>query len=163
MRNNQINIFEIISRINDDFGNHVYIARSFPSVDVQIMGTTDVSHVKIKTYDSDNSECPVGILNITWNKKDSRPVYHVFGNSEQTTDGETTSYDTFDWTTKKLVDVIRQILATIDTDDEPNGDDDTENWESGMTPYEYWEMCVRERKGILKGINSKTVLSTPWN
>lgn len=163
MKNNHINIFEIISRINDDFGNFVFIARSFPSVDVKILGTTEVNHVKIKTYDSDNSESPVGILNITWNKKDSRPNYHVFGNSEQTTDGETTTYDQFDWNTKSLIVVIRQILATIDIDDEPNGDEDPDNWESGMTPDEYWDMCVNEHKGILKGINSKTVLWTPWN
>ena len=49
MKNNQINIFELISRINDDFGNLVYIARSFPSVDVKIVDDKDNTKVVIRS------------------------------------------------------------------------------------------------------------------
>ena len=36
MKKENINIFEIIGKINKDFGNQVYIPRSFPSVDVKL-------------------------------------------------------------------------------------------------------------------------------
>lgn len=163
MKNNQINIFELISRINDDYGNIVYIARSFPSVDVKIVDDKDNTKVVIRSYDSNNSESPVGNLTITWNDKESRPKYHLVGYTEQTSDGETTKYDDLDWKDVDLYTVIGQVVSVLSPGDEPNGDDDPENWESGMNPDEYLQDCVNKRTGIYKGINSKTVLSTPWN
>ena len=163
MKKNQINIFELISRINDDFGNLVYIPHSFPSVDVKIVDDPNNSKVIIRSYDSNNSESPVGNLIITWNDKESRPKYNLVGYTEQTSDGETTKYDDLDWKDVDLYTVISQVVSVLSPGDEPNGDEDpSECWESGMTPDDYLQKCVNERTGIYKGINSKTVLTTPW-
>lgn len=161
-KTNTINVFEIISRINDDFGNLVYSARSFPSVDVKFDGTNEIREINIETSDKSNPEAPRSELKIIWKKTDKIPNYHVYGNSLQTSDGETERFDYFDFNTSDIFKVIEQIKNSIIGDDEPTGDEDADTWESGYYPDDYFEHCRFNRKGIFQGLNAKTTLGMPW-
>lgn len=156
-KTNSINIFEIISRINDDFGNLVYVAKSFPSVDVKLESEHDKNIVTIKTYDSYYTEDnTVGVLKIEWNKKETKPVYHLIYdldvNKPNCTEIQTTDFDA----------IMSEIFETINPNDEPNEEDDPDNWESGMYPIDYYNHCFRTRTGIFEGTNSDTKLEMPW-
>lgn len=161
-KTNTINVFEIISRINDDFGNLVYIARSFPSVSVKLDGTMDISEITIETSNTSSPEAPRSELKIIWNKKNKVADYHVYGCSLQTSDGETKRYDYFDYNTSDIFKVVEQIMRSIICDDDPMGDEEADNWESGYYPDDYFEQCRFNRKGIFQGLNSKTKLGIPW-
>ena len=157
-KTNSINIFEIISRINDDFGNLVYIAKSFPSVDVKLASEHDKNIITIKTYNSyyPEDDNTVGVLKIEWNDKDTKPVYHLIYeqdvNNPNRSEIQTSDFDT----------IVSEIFETINPDDEPTEDEDPNSWESGMFPVDYYNHCFRMRTGIFEGTNSDTKLEMPW-
>lgn len=156
-KTNSINVFEIISRINDDFGNLVYNAKSFPSVDVKLASDHDKNIVTIKTYDSYYTEDnTVGVLKIEWNKKDTKPVYHLIYdldvNNPNHTVIQTSDFDT----------IVSEIFETINPDDDPYEDVDPDAWESGMYPIDYYSHCYKMRTGIFEGTTNDTKLEMPW-
>ena len=157
-----INIFEIISRVNNDFSNHVFIPRSFPSVDVKFNSDRDNYIITIKTYIDDNPEDMVGNLKIEWNHNDRVPNYHIVSNTEQTQDGEKSVWNELDYQTTSIFSVISEVLGVLVTEDEPSHDEDPDCWNSGMYPDEYYDYCLNNRTGIFKGITEKTKLDCPW-
>lgn len=162
-KTNSVNVFELLGRINNDFGNHVFIARSIPSVDVKFFGSMGKRTIKIHTYESDQPECMVGNLEIEWDSKLPRPVYHIKSDTEQTYDNETTKWNELEFDTTDIFQVISEILGVMVCDDDSCHDEDpTECWESGMFPDDYYDHCLKTRTGIFKGINKNTVLTIPW-
>lgn len=158
-KTNSINVFEIISRINDDFGNLVYIARSFPSVDVKIDG----NKINIHTYCADEPGCAEGRLEIEIDDSKKKYEYSIKRHNEQTDDGETTTWDEVDYKTTNVFMVIEEILNVIIVEDEPSSDEDPkECWPSEMFPNDYYEHCSKFREGIFKGINNNTKIKSPW-
>jgi hypothetical protein len=161
-KTNTINIFEIVSRINDDFGNLVYNPHSFPSIDIKFDGNAENNEIYLETSDMTYQEAPRSVLKIIWNKNDKTPNYNVHGYSFKIIDGKTDRYDYFIYDTTDIFKVVEQVLKSINNDDEPTGDDDADNWESGLNPDDYIEQCRSKRKGIFQGLNSKTKLGMPW-
>ena len=156
-KTNSINIFEIISRINDDFGNLVYNAKSFPSVDVKLASDHDKNIVTIKTYDSyDTENNIVGMLKIEWNKKDTKPVYHLV--DELNVDNP----NHFEMQTSDFDRIICEIFETINPDDEQFDDVEPTAWDSGMYPIDYYNHCFKMRTGIFEGTTNDTKLEMPW-
>ena len=156
-KTNTVNVFEIISRVNDDFGNLVYNAKSFPSVDVKLASDHDKNIVIIKTYDSYYTEDnTVGILKIEWNKNDMKPVYHLVDeldiNEPNRFDLQTSDFDT----------IVAEIFKTINPNDDAFDDVEPDAWESGMYPIDYYNRCVTTRTGIFEGTNGDTKLVMPW-
>lgn len=162
MIKNKINIFELIARINDDFGNHVFIARSFPSLDVKLSYENNLSVIKLRSYDENEPECVNGYTTIKWNKKEPNPIYHLSYHLEQTSDGDTTVYDEMDDSSTDIRDVVKYILNCINGEDEASHDEDPSSWESGMYPDEYFDDCFNNWKGIFKDLKGK-VLSNMWS
>ena len=159
MKKNSVNVFDIIGRINNDFGNLVYIARSFPSVDVKIEG----KKINIRTYCPDEPGCSEGYLEIEIDDSKKKYEYTIKRHNEQTDDGETTTWDQVDYKTTDVFKVIEEILNVIIVEDEPSSDEDpTECWPSEMFPNEYYEHCSKFREGIFKGINNNTTFDSPW-
>lgn len=158
-KTNSINVFEIISRINDDFGNLVFIARSFPSVDVKIDG----KKINIHTYDSEEPTCPEGYLEIGIDDSKKKYEYTIKRHIEQTEDDETTTWDQVDYTTTDIFQVISEVSNVIIGDDEPSHDENPDDcWPSKMFPDEYYDHCLKNREGIFKGINNNTKFKSPW-
>lgn len=164
MKKENINIFEIIGRINKDFGNQVYIARSFPSVDVKLTYEKNFDIIKIHTYCEDEPECTEGHLTITWkhDDKDENPFYHLIYHLEQTSDGETTKWDDMDYVSPDIREVVRMVLCVICGEDEPSHDEDPSSWSTGMYPEEYFDDCYNNWKGIFKDLENKK-LCKEWD
>lgn len=159
MKKNSVNVFDIIGRINNDFGNLVFIARSFPSVDVKIDG----KKINIHTYCSDEPTCPEGHLEIVIDDSKKKYEYSLKGHTSQTDDGETTTWDEIDYKTTDIFKVISEISNVIITDDDCCHDEDpSECWPSEMFPDEYYDHCLKFREGIFKGINNNTTFDSPW-
>lgn len=156
-KTNTINVFEIIARINDDFGNLVYNAKRFPSVDVKLESDHDKNIVTVKTYNSYYTEDnTVGILKIEWNKKDTKPVYHLVDELHADDPNH------FELQTSDFDTIVVEILYIINPDDEPYDDVDPDAWESGMYPIDYYNHCVTTRTGIFEGTTNDTKLEMPW-
>lgn len=156
-KTNTINVFEIISRINDDFGNLVYIAKSFPSIDVKLASDYDKNIITIKTYNSYYTEDnTIGILKIEWNEKDTKPVYHLV--DELNVDNP----NHFEIQTSDFDTIVAEIFKTIDPDDDEYDDVEPDAWESGMYPIDYYNHCLTTRTGIFEGTTRDTKLSMPW-
>lgn len=159
MKKNTINVFDIIGRINNDFGNLVYIARGFPSVDVKIEG----KKINIHTYCADEPTCPEGRLEIVIDNSKKKYEYSIERHNEQKSeDGETTTWDKVEYTTTDVFQVINEIANVIVMDDEPNHDEDPTSWPSEMYPDEYYDHCFKFREGIFKNINNNTKFESPW-
>ena len=164
MINNKINVFEMVARINDDFGNQVYIARSFPSIDVKLTCDKNCDIIKIHTYCEDEPECTQGYLTISWKRddKDENPFYHFVYHLEQTSDGETTKWDEMDFVSPDIREVVRMLLIVMVGEDEPSHDEDPSSWSTGMYPDEYFDDCYNNWKGIFKDLQGK-ILSNMWS
>jgi hypothetical protein len=158
MKKNTINVFDIIGRINNDFGNLVFIARGFPSVDVKV----DSKKIIVHTYCQDEPSCPEGYLEIGIDDSKKKYEYSIKRHSEQTDDGETTTWDQVDYTTTDVFQVVNEIVNVITLEDEPYHDEDPDNWPSGMFPDEYFDHCFKFREGIFKNINNNTKFESPW-
>lgn len=158
MKKNTINVFDIIGRINNDFGNLVFIARGFPSVDVKV----DSKKIIVHTYCQDEPSCPEGYLEIGIDDSKKKYEYSIKRHSEQTDDGETTTWDQVDYTTTDVFQVVNEIVNVIILEDEPYHDEDPDNWPSGMFPDEYFDHCFKFREGIFKNINNNTKFESPW-
>lgn len=158
MKKNTINVFDIIGRINNDFGNLVFIARGFPSVDVKV----DSKKIIVHTYCQDEPSCPEGYLEIGIDDSKKKYEYTIKRHSEQTDDGETTTWDQVDYTTTDVFQVVNEIVNVITLEDEPYHDEDPTNWPSGMFPDEYFDHCFKFREGIFKNINNNTKFESPW-
>ena len=158
MKKNTINVFDIIGRINNDFGNLVFIARGFPSVDVKV----DSKKIIVHTYCQDEPTCPEGYLEIGIDDSKKKYEYSIKRHSEQTDDGETTTWDQVDYTTTDVFQVVNEIVNVITLEDEPYHDEDPTNWPSGMFPDEYFDHCFKFREGIFKNINNNTKFESPW-
>ena len=148
-----INIFEIIGRINKDYGNQVYIPRSFPSVDVKLTLEKNFNIIKIHTYCEDEPECSEGYLTISWkyDYNEENPVYHFSYHQEQTCDGETTKWDEMDFESTDIREVVRMVLIVMVGEDEP------ENWSSGKYPEDYYEESYQNWTGIFKDLENNKV------
>ena len=157
-KKNTINVFDIIGRINNDFGNLVFIARGFPSVDVKV----DSKKIIVHTYCQDEPSCPEGYLEIGIDDSKKKYEYTIKRHSEQTDDGETTTWDQVDYTTTDVFQVVNEIVNVITLEDEPYHDEDPDNWPSGMFPDEYFDHCFKFREGIFKNINNNTKFESPW-
>jgi hypothetical protein len=158
MKKNTINVFDIIGRINNDFGNLVFIAQGFPSVDVKV----DSKKIIVHTYCQDEPSCPEGYLEIGIDDSKKKYEYSIKRHSEQTDDGETTTWDQVDYTTTDVFQVVNEIVDVITLEDEPYHDEDPDNWPSGMFPDEYFDHCFKFREGIFKNINNNTKFESPW-
>ena len=158
MKKNTINVFDIIGRINNDFGNLVFIARGFPSVDVKV----DSKKIIVHTYCQDEPSCSEGYLEIGIDDSKKKYEYTIKRHSEQTDDGETTTWDQVDYTTTDVFQVVNEIVNVITLEDEPYHDEDPTNWPSGMFPDEYFDHCFKFREGIFKNINNNTKFESPW-
>ena len=161
MINNKINVFELVARVNDDFGNHVFIARSFPSIDVKLTYENNLSVVKLRSYCEEEPECSNGYTTIKWNEHESNPIYHLSHHLEQTCDGETTVWDEINESSTDIRDVVKYILHCVCGEDESSHDEDPSSWNSGMYPDEYFEDCFTNWKGVFKDLDGK-VLSNMW-
>lgn len=153
-----INIFEIIGRINKDYGNQVYIPCSFPSVDVKLTLEKNFNIIKIHTYCEDEPECSEGYLTISWkyDYNEENPVYHFSYHQEQTCDGETTKWDEMDFESTDICEVVRMVLIVMVGEDEP------ENWSSGKYPEDYYEESYQNWAGIFKDLENKK-LCKEWD
>ena len=158
MKKESVNVFEIIGKINKDFGNHVYIPRSFPSIDTKLSYDNDNDVIKIKSYDDSEPECPVGFLTISWKRDDENPVYHLSSHLEQTSDKDTTVYDEMEYDSSDIRHVVTEILHTITGEDEPSHDEEPDTWESGMYPEEYFDKCFENYTGIFEGVKNKKLV-----
>jgi hypothetical protein len=158
MKKNSVNVFDIIGRINNDFGNLVFIARSFPSVDVKIDG----KKINIHTYCVDEPTCSEGRLEIEIDDSKKKYEYSIKRHNEQTDDGETTTWDEVDYKTTDVFQVVSEIANVIIVEDDSCHDEDPANWESGMFPDEYYDHCLKFREGIFKNINNNTKFESPW-
>ena len=159
----KLNIFEIIGKINKDFGNLVFIPRSFPSIDVKLTGDDEgMDIIKIRTYSEDEPECPVGYLTIKWKRESKTPVYHFKGYQEQTSDGETDRWDEVEYESSDIRNVVREVLNCITGSDEPSHDEEPDCWESGLYPDEYFDRCFENYMGIFGDIQFKK-LSQEWS
>lgn len=164
MKKENINIFEIIGRINKDYGNQVYIPRSFPSVNVKLTYEKNFDIIKIHTYCEDEPECSEGHLTITWKHdyNEENPVYHFSYHLEQTSDGETTKWDDMDFESTDIREVVRMVLIVMVGEDEPSHDDEPENWSTGKYPEDYYEECYQNWTGIFKDLKDKK-LCKEWD
>lgn len=161
MINNKINVFELVARVNDDFGNHVYIARSFPSIDIKLTYENNLSVIKLRSYCEEEPECSNGYTTIKWNENESNPIYHLSHHLEQTCDGETTVWDEINESSTDIRDVVKYILHCVCGEDESSHDEDPSSWNSGMYPDEYFDDCFTNWKGVFKDLDGK-VLSNMW-
>lgn len=158
MKKETLNVFEIIGKINKEFGNHVYIPRSFPSIDTKLTYDGDNDVIKIKSYDDSEPECPVGYLTISWKRDDEEPIYHFVSYTEQTSDKDTVRYDEMDYESTDIRHVVTQLLQTIVGDDEPTHDEEPDCWKTGKYPDEYFDECFENYTGIFEGVKNKKLV-----